>query len=706
MDIYLTLIYFFCALLNLALGIAALIFNYKSKSSKSFFLFTVSQAFWIISLYFLYYSIDPYNPLLSFVSLKAAYGFSLLMSALFTAFIYYFPRKTFGFSKKTKLTFIIVSTAVILLTVFTPWVYEKQIVVNNAYQDDVFGPLYFIYLLFLLIQLIIALTIGINKLFTLQGIDRKKVLIVLAGIGTFGLLAVLINVVLPAFEIYVFYRKTILFSLFFLIPAFYSIQKHRFFNVSYISLEFVRNFILVSLFILSGILVYQGTLFVFPNIHEVLILIISTGSALLVWLIFQKIFPQLIIGDFAKFKKNINTLQNSIYSCETFNDLHETLEKHFVIDQNISSVKIFAIRKEQVETNFPIYVKDEFTNNLRKYKKDVLLTAEIKYKKLKKQTKKLLLSRMKNLEAALCMPLFAENNLIGFLILGPKEKNHLYTSEEINEIMKLQYPLQVCLTNFLLKLNLQEENNLMKEIIEKKTETLREQFQEIKALLEQQSDFIAVTAHELRTPLSIAMFQLEDTLSTHKHAPQVIKDMEVMGDSLNNLKNLTQKMFDVQQYDLDKIKLNKKKIEIVEYLNHIYNDFNLLMKEQKIEFQFKNNLKKEIKIEFDEHQIRQILSNLINNAIKFTNKDTPEITLEVSENDNSVQISVIDNGNGIPDKDKERIFEKFQTTNVTMGTGIGLGLYICKKIIELHKGEIWAEDNENKGTRFTFELRK
>lgn len=130
------------------------------------------------------------------------------------------------------------------------------------------------------------------------------------------------------------------------------------------------------------------------------------------------------------------------------------------------------------------------------------------------------------------------------------------------------------------------------------------------------------------------------------------------------------------------------------------------MKEKKIDFNFDNKLNKKIEIEIDEQQIRQILSNLLNNAIKFTNGDKPTIIIEIRETDDSVQISVIDNGAGIPDKDIERIFEKFQTTKTSMGAGIGLGLYICKKIIELHEGKIWAKNNENGGVKLIFELRK
>jgi signal transduction histidine kinase len=224
--------------------------------------------------------------------------------------------------------------------------------------------------------------------------------------------------------------------------------------------------------------------------------------------------------------------------------------------------------------------------------------------------------------------------------------------------------------------------------------------------LEQQSDFIAVTAHEFRTPLSIAMFQLEDTLTTHEHTPQVVKDMEVMSESLNNLRNLTQTLFDVQQYDLNKIKLNKSKVDIREYLNQIVQEFKFIIEEKNINFHYKNNIKEQSHIEIDEQQIRQVFANLFNNAIKFADNDNPEISIEINENENTVQIAIIDNGSGVQDKDKKRVFEKFQTTKVSMGTGIGLGLYICKKIIELHKCKIWIEDNKPKGTTFIFELRK
>ncbi len=706
MDAYLSIIYIFCAFLSITLGVAAFLFNKKMKSNQAFFLFSVSTGLWILSLFFLYYSVNPYIELLSLISVKLAYGFSLLMTFSFTIFMYYFPKKTIKFSRYIINSYIAINLLLIAITVFTPLIHREQIIINGLYSADKLGPLYFLYILFIVINFSVSMLIAIHKAISLSGIAKKKLNIVLFAFGTFGVIAILINVILPAFKIYFFLNKTAVLTLFFLIPAFYSIHKHRFFNISYIALESLRLFILLSVYIVTIISIYYFFIYLIPDFNDLMALILSILAGLYLWNKMQIYIPQLIIGDFTKSKKILSKLQASINTCSTYSELESLLEKYFVLDQNITSISLYFVRSNKLNINIPIYVQNNFTKLISSLPNKIYVKEEIRYLKLSKKESKLIIQKFEAFDASIIMPLFAEHKLIGFLILGSKEKNKLYTHEEINQILKIKPQLEIALTNFLLKLNLQEENNMMKELIEKKTHKLQEQFKEIKKLLEQQSDFIAVTAHEFRTPLSIAMFQLEDTLTTHEHTPQVIKDMEVMADSLNNLKNLTQKLFDVQQYDLNKIKLNKKQINLYDYLLLIFNEFKLIMKENKTEFIFNYNLNKNLEIEIDEHQIRQIFANLLNNAAKFADKSNPEIKIEANGENNKIQISIIDNGQGISDKDKVRVFEKFQTTKVTMGTGIGLGLYICKKIIELHNGKIWIEDNKPKGAKFIFELRK
>lgn len=706
MELYLILVYLFSAFLNILFGVLAFLFDRKSKSNISFFVFSLITGIWILSLFFLYYSGNPYNELVSSIAVKAAYAFSLIMATNFVVFLYFFPRKTFHFSNLIKFLFLGINAIFVLITSFTNLIYEKQILVDGIYKYDKLGDFYFLYVFFIITNFLIALYLGVSKLFKLTGIDKNKLQIVVYAFCGYGVIAILINVILPIFNIYSLQQIMVVFSILFLGPTFYSIQKHRFFNISYLALELLRKLILLTIFIVSTVLLNHLLVTILPSINYVVIFIISILAGLYLWIQLMKYFPKLTAVDFINFKKNINKLKISIPLCSKYNELEQILEKHFVINQNITSTNLFVIRKSDINENIPIYIKDKFTNLLEENLNEIYIKQEIEYLKLNKKNKKLLKENLDYFDASICIPLHAEHKLIGFFLLGNKEKNKLYTKEEINQILSIKPQLEIALTNFLLKLNLQEENNMMKEIIEKKTKKLQQQFKEIKNLLEQQSDFIAVTAHEFRTPLSIAMFQLEDTLTTHEHTPQVVKDMEVMSESLNNLRHLTQTLFDVQQYDLNKIKLNKSKLDLNEYLNHIVKEFKLIMEEKNIDLQFKNNIEKQINIEIDKQQIRQVFANLLNNAIKFANKDNPEISIEVNENKNSVEIAIIDNGTGVQDKDKERVFEKFQTTKVSMGTGIGLGLYICKKIIELHKGKIWIEDNKPKGTKFIFELRK
>ena len=117
-----------------------------------------------------------------------------------------------------------------------------------------------------------------------------------------------------------------------------------------------------------------------------------------------------------------------------------------------------------------------------------------------------------------------------------------------------------------------------------------------------------------------------------------------------------------------------------------------------------NPTEDEIVIKCDEAKLRQILTNLINNAVKFTQNGTVEVDCEIINN--NIQISVKDTGIGIPNEYLDKIFDRFlQAENRNlMHNGTGLGLSICKKYIELMKGEIWVESTVGEGSRFTFSL--
>ncbi len=112
-------------------------------------------------------------------------------------------------------------------------------------------------------------------------------------------------------------------------------------------------------------------------------------------------------------------------------------------------------------------------------------------------------------------------------------------------------------------------------------------------------------------------------------------------------------------------------------------------------------------LKVNRNETKRLFQNLLSNAIKYRKKDQPpEIRIRSIEGDNFVQICIEDNGIGIPENSKEQVFQIFkQLHNKNEYEGLGLGLAMCKKIVDMHGGSIWVESEEGKGTKMFFTLR-
>ena len=157
--------------------------------------------------------------------------------------------------------------------------------------------------------------------------------------------------------------------------------------------------------------------------------------------------------------------------------------------------------------------------------------------------------------------------------------------------------------------------------------------------------------------------------------------------------------------------LNKEQFNLDELISSIITEYNESQKEDKLLVEFKGD--RNIIVKADKTKIAQVLSNLLNNAVKFT-KDEPEGTISIScqrkdddkdDNNNYVHVKVKDRGKGIDHEIFPRLFSKFITTSISSDHGIGLGLFVSRAIIESHGGKIWAENNsDGKGATFAFNL--
>ena len=236
---------------------------------------------------------------------------------------------------------------------------------------------------------------------------------------------------------------------------------------------------------------------------------------------------------------------------------------------------------------------------------------------------------------------------------------------------------------------------------------LKDAYEELKTLDEVKSNFLLITSHELKTPITPIMIQAEMLLNKDL-GPLTGKQKEGAEMIVRNMKRLTKLINDI----LDVSKISSKVMKIQLSTKDINNTVLKIFKEKKIEAE-KKNIKLTLKtgdlpkLKFDDFRISQVILNLIDNAIKFT-PEKGNIRIETKRKGEKVLISIKDTGKGISKKDLTKIFKPFFQSKPSYMEqhrgGTGLGLAIARGIINNHGGQIWVVSKPKKGAHFYFTL--
>ena len=226
--------------------------------------------------------------------------------------------------------------------------------------------------------------------------------------------------------------------------------------------------------------------------------------------------------------------------------------------------------------------------------------------------------------------------------------------------------------------------------------------EELKKAYKMQKEFINIASHELRTPTQ-AILGMSGLLQYYPEKKNEI--IEVIRRNAKRLQTLTDDILDVTRIESQTLRLEKERFNIYELLSDVIKDFTERIKSDnknvKLVYDQKDT-NHPIIVEADKGRITQVLSNILNNALKFTNEGQIIISAYESNNKKKIIVSITDTGSGINKDIFAKLFSKFATKSFS---GTGLGLYISKSIVEAHGGRIWAENNKDKvGATFMFTL--
>lgn len=235
--------------------------------------------------------------------------------------------------------------------------------------------------------------------------------------------------------------------------------------------------------------------------------------------------------------------------------------------------------------------------------------------------------------------------------------------------------------------------------------------EQIKKINQAKLEFFTNISHEFRTPLTLILGPLQQILDNYQGSSSIYKKLQIIKSNGNFLLQLINRLMDFRKYESNQMALQVAEHNIVDVLKKVYESFSDYASVEGYQYNFETS-SNEIRLYFDEKKLESVFFNLISNAFKFTNCQG-QITVKIIEEGDKVLLLVEDNGIGIPEAYREKIFERFfdlaDNNNVDRAfkKGTGIGLAIVKNIVDLHQGNISvASNSEGKGSVFKVKLFK
>lgn len=334
---------------------------------------------------------------------------------------------------------------------------------------------------------------------------------------------------------------------------------------------------------------------------------------------------------------------------------------------------------------------------------------------------------MQRLDVSIVVYLQTEEENIGLLLLSEKLLGAPYKPYDM-QMLKILAPVaavaiqnarsyeEIRQFNTTLEQKVAQATNELKSVNEsvykrnlelaKVSEDLSRANRKLKVFDKLKDEFLSVASHELRTPMTaikgfISMIEEGDYGEVGGRLRAPLHDIEI---SIDRLIKLVNDMLNISRIEAGRLKFSISEFFINDVLSEIVSSLQPLTKEKRISLEI-NEFEK-TRVQGDEDKVRQILDNLIGNALKFTDKGG--VTLSERSKDEVIEILVTDTGIGIVKEDQGKLFKKFeliQPQDVDRPTGSGLGLYISREIARKMGGDVWLERSiKGKGSTFVFSL--
>jgi signal transduction histidine kinase/MFS family permease len=645
--------------------------------------------------------------------LRLSYSFSLVSAAMLFFFALYFP-----YTSKTRTYFVpvvAVITGVMFALVITTGQFVAGYLSKDWGYDVATGNMIWVYYLFLLS--IIAASVGIftRKYKRSSKIDRSKIILMFVGIIAFVVSEIFFNVILPTLGVQnLYFLGDYSIVIFFGLTA-YAIVKHHLFDVR---LAIVRS-VTYSLVLATFAGIYLAIAYVISAIFNTGVtstgqIVSGVATSLLLAFIFQplkRFFDRITNRVF--YKDNYNTDDffarlNKTLSVTT--DLRGLLERvSYEIGHTLKAEQAFFFIYTNADGNY-ISAGTDGHHHLPKH--DAILIEQesqgedkiISASSLdeKDPIRRMMISH----RIELILPLMQSDAVIGYLCLG----DHLtsgYTNRDIKALNTLSDELIIAVQNALAVHEIREINASLQQRIANATKELRSKNAILLQLDKIKDEFISMASHQLRTPLTSVKGYLSMVIEgdAGKITPSQKQLLDQAFMSSENMVHLINDFLNVSRIQTGKFIIDKSPVDLSELVEQEINSLVPNAKVRNMKLVYKKPKKFPI-IDVDEGKMRQVVMNFADNAIYYSH-DNSSIIISLGIEGSEIVFTVKDTGIGVPKSEKDKLFAKFYraaNAKIQRPDGTGVGIYLAKKVIDAHGGQIIFESIEGKGSTFGFRL--
>lgn len=564
---------------------------------------------------------------------------------------------------------------------------------------DIYGQGYDYFFLLYYIFMVWFLYTGIKFINKQSQIQKQRLKYLFWWFVIFIYGSQIFELLLPYFGTNILHKEIVLFALPFICLSWYSITRYYYVDIfvelgSFFKKIFLLIVSIISLFLIKNIFSIMGGYFndFWWNYKDFVFL--DIGIILFLYFTYNKIIPEKYFYNkqYGNLNIKLRKIENEISHINNIEEVNIYLYSQVQKKLWITYLKIKLISNADQE--LCKYFQNKTYN--KTFLNDSVFIEENKHRFNKTQIKKELIGFW-----YIIFPIYNSwGELVALLDVWKKFLNEPYYHNNIVQLSEFTLFLSRHIKHISMYQDINDLNvNLDKKVDEK---TIK-----YNSLINKQKEFISVVSHELKWPIGASIFHLDcliDDLKTKDISQkQMTQELDLLNQNLIKSAELSTKLFSVEMYELDSIKLFKEETNIAEFIEKELQSFQKRHKNLVLTTQIEENLNK---IEIDQVQMRQVIDNLLNNSMKFIENTNAEIIFRIFKKNKVLYFEIEDNWIWFKGIDISHIFDKYQTGSWN-SIGIGMWLYLCKKIIEMHDGSIDAQNSTQLwGAKFLFTLPK